>query len=75
MMIKPALDEMLEKVDCRYTLVVEVSKRAREIVNGELPLVIYEEPLRAVSIAIDEIHQNKVTYTRPLIDEQEKRPL
>lgn len=27
--VQPTINEILEKVDCRYTLVVEASKRAR----------------------------------------------
>ena len=33
-MIYPPLDELMEKVDCRYTLTVETAKRARQIVDG-----------------------------------------
>ena len=36
-MIVPELDKILEKVDCRYTLVVEVAKRARQLVQGAGP--------------------------------------
>ena len=32
-MTKPPIAEMLEKVDCRYTLVVETAKRARALVD------------------------------------------
>ena len=35
----PSIVQLLSKVDCRYTLVVEVSKRARQLVDGEHPLV------------------------------------
>ena len=31
MMIDPPIGELLKKVDCRYTLAVEASKRAREL--------------------------------------------
>ena len=33
-MFQPDLDEILEKVDCRYTLIVEIAKRARQLVGG-----------------------------------------
>ena len=39
MMIDPPIGELLEKVDCRYTLAVEASKRARELIGGSLPLI------------------------------------
>mgnify|MGYP001086720884 CR=1 FL=1 len=33
--IEPGLDKLMEKVDCRYTLVVETAKRARQIIDGK----------------------------------------
>ncbi|MGI6161146.1 MAG: DNA-directed RNA polymerase subunit omega [Christensenellales bacterium] len=60
-MIYPPLDELIEKVDCRYTLVVETAKRARQLVAGEEPLV-ESESNKPVTIAIMEIYDNKVKY-------------
>ncbi len=34
-MNKPTIDEMLERTDSRYSLIVAISKRARAIVNPE----------------------------------------
>ena len=36
---KPGIVELSKKVDCRYTLVVETSKRARQLVAGAQPLL------------------------------------
>jgi len=55
------LSQLLEKVDCRYTLVVETAKRARMLVNGANKLVDVDSD-KPVIIAINEIHENKVTY-------------
>ena len=33
-MFQPELDVILEKVDCRYTLIVEIAKRARQLIDG-----------------------------------------
>ena len=64
-MIDPSVDELLENVDCRYTLVVEVSKRARQLIDGATPLVEMEEDyLRPVSVATKEVHAGKVTFER-----------
>jgi DNA-directed RNA polymerase subunit omega len=64
-MIDPSVDELLENVDCRYTLVVEVSKRARQLIDGATPLVETEEDyLRPVSVATKEVHAGKVTFER-----------
>ena len=33
-MTDPTILQLLEKADCRYTLVVETSKRARQLIDG-----------------------------------------
>ena len=63
MMTEPPIGELLEKVDCRYTLAVEASKRAREIIGGSLPLIDTKET-KPLSIAIEEINRRLITYTR-----------
>lgn len=63
MMIDPPIGELLEKVDCRYTLAVEASKRAREIIGGSMPLIESKET-KPLSIAIDEINRGLITYSR-----------
>lgn len=76
-MIEPSIDDLLEKVDSKYSLVILAARRAREINNyysqlgegrGEFvpPLVetggLREKPL---TIAIQEIAEDKVTAVRP----------
>ena len=34
-MTDPTILQLLEKADCRYTLVVETSKRARQLIDGK----------------------------------------
>lgn len=63
MMIDPPIGELLEKVDCRYTLAVEASKRARELIGGNMPLIDTKET-KPLSIAIEEINRGLITYTR-----------
>ena len=63
MMTQPPIGELLEKVDCRYTLAVEASKRAREIIGGALPLIDTKET-KPLSIAIEEINRRLITYSR-----------
>ena len=60
-MTNPTILQLLQKADCRYTLVVEVSKRARQLVGGAQPLI---DP-KAVSIAIDEVNRGLISYERP----------
>ena len=63
MMIDPPIGELLEKVDCRYTLAVEASKRARELIGGSMPLIETKEA-KPLSIAIEEINRGLISYTR-----------
>ncbi len=63
-MIYPTLNELAEKVDSRYSLVVAVAKRSRQIVDGSKPLVSIESN-KPVTIAVNELNQGKVRYKRP----------
>lgn len=63
MIIDPPITELMEKVDCRYTLIVAVSKRARQLVAGAKPLIDTTEQ-KAVSIAVQEINQNIISYRK-----------
>ena len=63
MMTEPPIGELLEKVDCRYTLAVEAAKRAREIIGGSLPLIDTKET-KPLTIAIEEINRRLLTYSR-----------
>ena len=60
-MIEPELAYLLEKVDCRYTLVVETAKRARQIVDHAQPLTENPDP-NPVTQAVQEIYEDKITY-------------
>jgi len=72
MMIEPPIGELLEKVDCRYTLAVEASKRARELIGGAQPLIDTRE-VKPLSIAIEEINRGLISYIRDPKDEEETR--
>ena len=71
MMIDPPIGELLEKVDCRYTLAVEAAKRARELVGGKMPLIDSKET-KPLSIAIDEINRGLISYSREAEELPEK---
>jgi DNA-directed RNA polymerase subunit omega len=74
--IEPTIDQLLEKVDSKYTLVVLSARRAREINSyysqlGEgrgdfVPPLVETGGLRnkPLSIAMEEIAEDKVTYER-----------
>lgn len=64
-MTDPTILQLLEKADCRYTLVVEVSKRARQLVDGIPPLIdAKDKENMPVSIAIDEVNRGLIAYER-----------
>jgi DNA-directed RNA polymerase subunit omega len=74
--IEPTIDQLLERVDSKYTLVVLAARRAREINSyysqlgegrGEfVPPLVESGGLRnkPLSIAMEEIAEDKVTYQR-----------
>lgn len=76
-MIEPSIDDLLEKVDSKYTLVILAAKRAREINSyysqlgegrGEfVPPLVETGGLRTkpLSIALEEISEEKVNAERP----------
>ncbi len=71
MMINPPIGQLLEKVDCRYTLAVVASKRAREIIGGAAPLIDTKEKdnTKYLTTAIEEINRGLITYSRREEDE------
>lgn len=66
-MLIPSFIELAEKGDSRYTLVMLVSKRARQIIEGADPL-LNTSSKKPVSIALEEVLEDKITYTRPPIN-------
>ncbi|CUH96068.1 hypothetical protein P22_2156 [Propionispora sp. 2/2-37] len=59
----PVLEDLLKKVDNKYTLAVLAAKRAREIEEGSTILVDCKSS-KAVTIALEEIVQGKISYYR-----------
>ena len=64
MLIKPTLESLMKHVDSKYTLVTLAAKRARQLVDGDEPLVDVETT-KVVSIAMEELDQGKITYEAP----------
>ena len=59
MMVKPSVQELLEKVDNRYRLVIVTSKRARQIAGGDICMTKAKER-STVTLAANEIAEGKV---------------
>ncbi|HWI55230.1 MAG TPA: DNA-directed RNA polymerase subunit omega [Desulfobacteria bacterium] len=62
-MKQPSLDALMSHVDSKYTLVVAAAKRARELTEGSHKLV-ESESYKPVTIALQEIAENKINYER-----------
>jgi len=54
-MRKIAIDELLDMVDSRYSLVTVISKRARQIIDGQ-DILIRTPTRKPVGIAIEEFY-------------------
>ncbi len=76
-MLHPSYTEILEKirenedipnVDSRYSIVIATSKRARELISGKAPMVDAKENDKALSIAVEELNENKIV----ILPEQEE---
>ena len=61
--VNPTIVELSEKVDCRYTLVVEASKRARQLLAGAQPLIDAKE-MKPLKVAVEEVNRGLLTYNR-----------
>ena len=76
-MIEPSIEELSDKVDSRYTLVVLAAKRARQInsyysqlgegIRDFVPPQISSlgENAKALSVALEEIAEGKFGWERP----------
>ena len=47
-------------VNSRYSLVMATAQRAREIIDGSVPLVPAKDGEKPLSVAIDELNQGKI---------------
>jgi DNA-directed RNA polymerase subunit omega len=79
-MMYPPIEELLEKVDSKFTLVSLSAKRGRQINSyfsqlGEglgaiVPPQVASVSRKPLSIALEEIAADKITYGRPEGDEE-----
>ena len=76
-MLKPSINEVLDKIDNRCYLVGTVAKRAREIIDGAEVYVSTKnrDNNKPVTIATQEVADEKITYrllTQEEIDKKEE---
>ena len=63
-MLYPSINEIRQKTDSRYTLVVLAAKRARDIVDGKPMLIDEGNKEKPVSVAAEEIARDFLAYKR-----------
>ncbi len=61
--VEPNVLELLEHAESRYTLVVEASKRGRQIVGGSQPL-IDNAGMKPLKTAVEEINRGMIAFER-----------
>ena len=74
-MMDPPIEELLDRVDSKFTLVIVAAKRGRQINSyfnqlGEglgalVPPQVTSVSLKPLSISLEEIAAGKITYERP----------
>ena len=61
--VNPTIDELMPKVDSKYTLVVLAAKRARQILDGS-EVESDKVSKKNVTNALEEIVEDKITFQR-----------
>ncbi|MDQ6420836.1 DNA-directed RNA polymerase subunit omega [Paenibacillus sp. LHD-117] len=68
-MLYPSIDEMVKKVDSKYTLVVAASRRARMLRNGEKSELANPRSHKFVGVALEEIYGDIIQVEKVEIKE------
>jgi DNA-directed RNA polymerase subunit omega len=63
-MLYPSIDEMVKKVDSKYSLVVAASKRARLLRDGTKSELRKPASNKYVGVALEEIYHEIIKYER-----------
>ena len=61
-MLYPSIDELLEHLDSKYSLVVAASKRARSLRDGAVMTLEEVKSNKFVGAALEEIYHGTVKY-------------
>ncbi len=64
-MNRPYIDDLLKQVDSKYSLAIAAARRARQIVDGDSPLVDGDKYFnKSVTIALHEINEEQINVIR-----------
>ncbi len=67
-MLNPSLRNILDQGESKYTLVIAISKRARQLIDGANPMVETTSN-KPVTIALEELLEGKLEYESPTNEE------
>ncbi len=65
--VEPSVLELLNHSESRYTLVVEASKRGRQLVGGAQPMIDAKD-MKPLKIAVEEVNRGLIAYDTPADD-------
>lgn len=63
-MLYPSIDEMMNKVDSKYSLVVASARRARALREGSKTDIHAPKSHKYVGVALEEIYEDRILVTR-----------
>ncbi len=61
-MFIPSFEELHDKTDSRYSMVMLIAKRAREIIEGKEPFIEVEANSNPVTVAFMEVMDGSVKF-------------
>jgi DNA-directed RNA polymerase subunit omega len=59
-MLYPSIDDLVLKVDSKYTLVVAASRRARSLLEGKPSEMMAPKSSKVVGVALEEIYHDYI---------------
>ena len=81
-MVNPKIEDLLDHSENKFTLVIEASKRARQITNfqkrlgegigGVAPMKLADISKKPLTVALEEIADGEIEYERPEEDEEDE---
>lgn len=63
-MLYPSIDEMMNKVDSKYSLVVAAARRARLLREGEKTEIKAPKSHKYVGVALEEVYEGRILVTK-----------
>lgn len=68
MLVDPTIEQLLPRVENRYTLAITIARRTRQLVDGAKPLVEESENPNLVTLACEELAADKIYAVPEAVD-------